>query len=64
VRSSKRLLALARHQSLDQVDGRTMRLKAVRLYGEPTLGPDGRPEVRPRFQTLSGHEKRGAPPES
>jgi len=63
VRSSRRLLALARHQSLDQVDGRTMRLKAVRLYGEPTLGHDGRPEVRPRFQTLSGHEKRHASPD-
>ncbi|BDZ50123.1 hypothetical protein GCM10025867_23640 [Frondihabitans sucicola] len=64
VRSSKRLLALARHQSLDQVDGRTMRLKAVRLYGEPTLDEQGRPHVRPRFQTMSGREKKDAPPET
>lgn len=63
VRSSARTLAMARHLSLDQTDGRTMRLKAVRLYGEPTLDDDGRPHVRPRFQTLSGSERKGAPPE-
>lgn len=60
VRSSARTLAMARHQSLDQVDGRTMRLKAVRLYGEPTLDEHGRPHVRPRFQTMSGRERKGA----
>lgn len=63
VRSSKRLLALARHRSLDQVDGRTMRLKAVRLYGEPTLDETGRPHVRPRFQTMSGRSKKNVAPE-
>ncbi|GAA4669404.1 hypothetical protein GCM10025780_10710 [Frondihabitans cladoniiphilus] len=54
LRDSKRNLALARHLSLDLVDGRTMRLKAVRLYGPPTLDEDGQPHVRPRFQTMSG----------
>lgn len=63
VRSSLRTLAMARHRSLDQVDGRTMRLKAVRIYGEPTLDDDGRPHVRPRFQTLSGSERKGAVPD-
>jgi membrane protein len=63
LRSSKRNLALARHQSLDMVDGRTIRLKAVRIHGEPTLGDDGRPVVRPRFQTMSGREKKNAAPE-
>lgn len=58
LRSSRRNLALARHQSLDMVDGRTIRLKAVRIYGEPTLDAHGRPEVRPRFQTMSGREKK------
>ncbi|ROQ38212.1 membrane protein [Frondihabitans sp. PhB188] len=56
MRDSKRNLALARHNSLDMVDGRTMRLKAVRLYGEPTLDELGRPHIRPRFQV---HESRG-----
>lgn len=63
LRSSKRNLALARHQSLDMVDGRTIRLKAVRIHGEPTLDDDGRPVVRPRFQTMSGREKKNAAPE-
>ncbi len=63
LRSSKRNLALARHQSLDMVDGRTIRLKAVRIHGEPTLDDDGRPVVRPRFQTMSGGEKKNAAPE-
>ncbi|RKR74522.1 YihY/virulence factor BrkB family protein [Frondihabitans australicus] len=63
MRSTKRNLALARHQSLDLVDGRTMRLKAVRLYGDPTLDDTGRPVVRPRFQTMSGREKKNPAPE-
>lgn len=63
LRSSKRNLGLARHQSLDMVDGRTIRLKAVRIHGEPTLDDDGRPVVRPRFQTMSGREKKNAAPE-
>jgi membrane protein len=54
LRSSKRNLALARHQSLDMVDGRTIRLKAIRLYGEPQLDEQGLPVIRPRFQTMSG----------
>ncbi|WP_157887573.1 YihY/virulence factor BrkB family protein [Frondihabitans sp. PAMC 28766] len=61
LRSSKRNLALARHASLDMVDGRTMRLKAVRIYGEPVLDEHGRPEIRPRFQTMSGREKKNVP---
>lgn len=63
LRSSKRNLALARHRSLDMVDGRTIRLKAVRIHGEPTLDDDGRPVVRPRFQTMSGREKKNAAPD-
>ncbi|MBF4576798.1 YihY/virulence factor BrkB family protein [Frondihabitans sp. VKM Ac-2883] len=59
LRDSKRNLALARHQSLDLVDGRTMRLKAVRLYGEPTLDEHGQPHIRPRFQTMSGSARPG-----
>lgn len=60
LRSSKRNLALARHASLDMVDGRTMRLKAERIYGPAVLDDDGRPVVRPRFQTMSGREKKNA----
>lgn len=63
LRDSRRNLALARHQSLDMVDGRTMRLKAVRIYGEPTLDTDGQPHIRPRFQTMSGRAKPVSPPE-
>ncbi|MCU1527637.1 MAG: YihY/virulence factor BrkB family protein [Frondihabitans sp.] len=54
LRDSKRNLALARHQSLDMIDGRTIRLKAIRLYGEPQLDEHGEPVIRPRFQTMSG----------
>ncbi|ARC56533.1 hypothetical protein AS850_05525 [Frondihabitans sp. 762G35] len=54
LRYHRRNLALARHQSLDLVDGRTIRLKAVRLYGQPELDEHGEPVIRPRFQTMSG----------